>query len=516
MQIVDNHSLLLVTKKYRQIDNLIPRSKVLEVKGDKGKVLVNWGPEEVRLLRNLKIKDVPHPILGQYGWPGVYQPFAHQRETAAFLASNPRCLNLSEAGTGKTSAAAWAADYLMAQGIIKRCLIICPLSIMDTAWRSDLFKTCMHRTVGIASGSREKRKEIIEGDYEFVIINYDGVKVAQDALASGGFDLIIADEATALKNPGTHRWKSVAALVKPATWLWLMTGTPAAQSPMDAYGLARLVNPGNVPKFITAWKYRVMRQVTQYKWVPREDAYDQVYEALQPAIRFTKEDCLDLPEMLYTDRHVELTKQQMFYYRQILEDKEAIANGAEITAVHAASQMNKLLQVSQGAAYSNDKEVVEFDISHRLAELVDVIHNTRHKVLVFVPFRHVLERLETDLRARHFRVASIHGGTSATARAQTIRAFQTQDDPHVLLMIPQAAAHGITLTRADTVVWWGPVASAELYLQGNARAHRAGQSNKVTVVRLAGSPVEKRLYQMLDGRLDAHAGLVELYRQELA
>lgn len=516
MQIVDNRALLLVTKKYQQITSLIPKSKLLEVQQDRGKVLVNWGPDEVRLLRNLKIKDVPHPILGQYAWPGVYTPFAHQRDTAAFLASNPRCLNLSEAGTGKTSAAAWAADYLMSRRIIKRCLIVCPLSIMDTAWRADLFRTCMHRTVGIASGSRNKRLEIINGDYEFVIINYDGVKIVRDALAASGFDLVIADEATALKNPATDRWKAFASLITSSTWVWLMTGTPAAQSPVDAYGLARLVNPDAVPKFATAWKYRVMRQVTQYKWVPREDAYDQVYEALQPAIRFTKEDCLDLPEILYTDRHVEMTKQQWHYYRKITQDKSAIAGGAEITAVHAAAMINKALQISQGCAYSDEREVVEFDISNRLDELVDVIRNTRHKVLVFVPFRHVLERLEEELRKRHFKIASIHGGTAAGTRANIIKAFQSTNEPDVLLMIPQAAAHGITLTRADTVVWWGPVASAELYIQGNARAHRAGQSNKVTVVRLAGSPIEKRLYDVLDGRLDAHVGLVELYRQEFA
>ena len=84
-----------------------------------------------------------------------------------------------------------------------------------------------------------------------------------------------------------------------------------------------------------------------------------------------------------------------------------------------------------------------------------------------------------------------------------------------MLMIPQAAAHGITLTRADTVVWWGPTPSAELYLQGNARAHRAGQTNKVTVVRLQGSSVERRVYSMLDGKVNMHTGLVDLYRQEI-
>ena len=149
-------------------------------------------------------------------------------------------------------------------------------------------------------------------------------------------------------------------------------------------------------------------------------------------------------------------------------------------------------------------------------ELLDVIEQTDHKVIVFVPFRHALEMLEQALAKAGIATESIHGGVSAGQRAESIKRFQTEERPKALLLIPQAAAHGITLTKADTVVWWGPVPSAELYLQGNARAHRAGQVNKVTVVRLQGSPVERRVYAMLDGKVDLHQGLVDLYRQEIA
>jgi SNF2 family DNA or RNA helicase len=136
-----------------------------------------------------------------------------------------------------------------------------------------------------------------------------------------------------------------------------------------------------------------------------------------------------------------------------------------------------------------------------------------------VPFRHVLETLYEELVA-HFgdanQVEAIHGSVAAGARADIIKRFQTEDKPKVLLLIPQATAHGITLTRADQVVWWGPIPSTETYLQGNARAHRAGQVNKVTVTHLQGSPVEKRMYAMLQGKIDMHHDLVELYRQEIA
>jgi SNF2 family DNA or RNA helicase len=516
VQVIDNKAIMFVTKNSEQITALIPKSKVVERNGDKAKMLVNWGFTETRLLRNLQIKNVPSPILGRYKWPGVYTPFDHQRETAAFLTIHPRCLVLSEAGTGKTSAAAWAADYLMQQGQVKKVLIVCPVSIMDTAWRSDLFKTVMHRTVAIATGPKQRRVQVIEGNYDFTIINFDGVKVIRKELEAAKFDLVIVDEATAIKSVSTDRWKALASLLTPATRLWLMTGTPAAQSPIDAYGLAKLVNPSLVPRHFGAFRDLVMVKVTQFKWMPKRDAQDTVYSVLQPAIRFTKEECLDLPDMLYTTREVPLTKQQKHYYDLIRREMIATAAGEEITAVNAAGVLNKLLQISQGVSYTTDKEVIQFDVSDRINELLDVIHQTSHKVIVFVPFRHALDMLYDALLKAGISSEVIHGGVSGGQRAEIIKRFQTEDSPKVILLIPQAAAHGVTLTRADTVVWWGPIPSAELYIQGNARAHRAGQKNAVTVVRLQGSPVEQRVYAMLDGKVDLHQGLVDLYRQEIA
>jgi SNF2 family DNA or RNA helicase len=514
MEIVQDRALLFRTRAADQITALIPKSKVLD-DSDEPQILVNWGFEEVQLLRNLGVKNVPSPIVGRYKWPGIFAPFVHQKTTAEFLTLHPRCFVFNEAGTGKTSAAAWAADYLMQQGRVTRVLVVCPVSIMETAWRSDLFKTVMHRTVAIAMGSKEQRRKVIAGNFEFVIINFDGVKVVADELRNGGFDLIIVDEANAIKSVTTERWKAIASLVKANTRLWLMTGTPASQSPLDAYGLAKLVNPDGVPRFFGAFRDKVMIKVTQYKWMPRPAARDIVHAALQPAIRFTKDECLDLPDMLYTTRDVPLTTQQQKYYDAIRKEMITVAAGAEITASNAAGMLNKLLQISQGAAYTDDRDVVSFDMSNRFNELVSVIESTDNKVLVFVPFRHSLEVLHEDLLKAGYTVEAIHGDVSPTRRAEIIKQFQSEDDPRILLLVPQATAHGITLTRADQVVWWGPVPSTEIYMQANARAHRAGQTNKVTVTHLQGSPVERRMFHMLQNKIDMHLSLVDLYRQEI-
>ena len=357
MEIIDNKALLLTLRNPRRVTTVIPKSRELP----NNQVLVHWGLDEAQVLKNLRVKNVPSPIIGRYDWPGQYKPFDHQKTTAAFLTMNRRAFCLNEQGTGKTGSVIWAADYLLKQKRIRRVLVICPLSIMDSAWRADLFKFAMHRSVDIAYGAKDKRKAIINGNSEFVIINYDGVEIVAEDIANGGFDLIVVDEANAYKNVQTKRWKVLNSLVKNDTWLWMMTGTPAAQSPLDAYGLAKLVNPQGVPKFFTTFRDMVMIKLNNFRWLAKENATQTVYDCLQPAIRYTKDECLDLPEMTYVRRNVELTKQQQKYYDLLKKRMVIQASGEEITSVNAAVNMSKLLQISCGAVYSDTGETLEFD-----------------------------------------------------------------------------------------------------------------------------------------------------------
>lgn len=508
MQIHDNQVLLLNLREPSRVTSVIPKSTEL----DEHRVAVRWGLDEVRTLRNMDIK-APSPIEGRYEWTGSYAPFDHQKKTASFMTLNRRSFCFNEQGTGKTASAIWAADYLLNEGVVNRVLIICPLSIMDSAWRADLFTFAMHRSVDIAHGAKEKRKKIIEGDAEFVIINYDGVEIVKDAVANGGFDLIIVDEATHYKNAQTKRWKTLNKLLKPDTWLWMMTGTPAAQSPLDAYGLAKLVNPKAVPRFFGSFRDQVMVKITQFKWVAKETATDTVFNALQPAIRFTKDECLDLPPMVYTKREVELTSQQKKYYKELKSKAMMRASGEEITAANAAVAMNKLLQISSGAVYTDAGATLEFDIKNRYKVLREVIDESSKKVLVFVPFKHTIDVLTDRLNGEGIAAEYIRGDVSANKRTDIFNRFQTQEEPKVLVIQPQAAAHGVTLTAANTVVWWGPTSSLETYAQANARVHRSGQDQKCTVVQLQGSYVEKRVYSLLDSRIDVHTKMIDLYNE---
>jgi SNF2 family DNA or RNA helicase len=515
MQIIDNKALVIRTKNPERITTAIKKSKKLEQNGDVTEVAVHWGLEEAQVLKKLGVRDVPSPIDRDYNWPGIYKPMAHQRDTASFLTLHKRAFCFNEQGTGKTASSIWASDYLLNIGAIKRVLVICPLSIMQSAWQADLFKFAVHRSVDIAYGDRTKRKNIICGVAQYIVINYDGINIVANEIKKGGFDLIIIDEANAYKNPRTERFKILKAITNHDTWIWMMTGTPAAQSPLDAYGLAKLCIPERTPMLYSMYRDSVMYQLSRFKWVPKPNAIAAVHNLLQPAIRYTKKECLDLPDVTHTSRFAPMSAQQLKYYNQLKKDFLINAVGEDVSAVNAAANLNKLLQISCGAVYTDTKNVIEFDAASRLAVIKEVIEEATNKVLVFIPYTHALNLVHDYCVKNNITAEIINGSVSATKRTDIFKRFQENDEPRVLLIQPQAAAHGVTLTAANVVVWYAPVTSSETYLQANARVHRQGQKNPVTVVHVEGSPVETKLYAMLQNKIDFHSKIIDLYKNEI-
>lgn len=820
MEIIDNKAISLRTRYPARITETIEHSAHL---GD-GHVLVKWTMENAQSLVDLGFKQTPSPISREYNYPGFYKPFAHQRTMAEFTTLNRKCFNFGDMGLGKSSATIWAADYLMTKGLIKRVLVIAPLSILRSAWESDIFQTAIHRTVGIAHGTRDQRIKIINGDCEFVIINHDGIKTVVKELAAARFDLIVVDECTAFKDTGSDRWKALKALVLKETYLWMLTGTPAANNPVDAYGIAKLVNPDGVPRFANSWKDLTMFKISMFTWVPKVNARDLVHKAMQPAIRFDKKDCLDLPPIVYQTREINMTPAQAVYYKRMKSEMLMDAAGQQITAVNAGVLLGKLLQIACiaedtevltasgwkeitrvkpsdmvwdgiewvnccgivykgykhvveldgvemtpdhkvltvsgwatakeiqngyadgrfdrdkvripnsnmscwkeqqeehtvenevrlryggsayrvefkeseqavpkivrvqeegtdaassrnaledghsfiqqvaktacamyvskrqglrqlwrardyflrtmerffkllrghgtdvqagtfvgqnrqqqgvfkrelqmehsygtreqhevecldryaerkndsrtsgegvqpeesntlqkvqgggqrltspsktahvydvinagprnrftvrgktgemfivhncGAVYSDDGKVVDFKATTRLNEMLDVINDCPNKVLVFATYKHSFAVISEFLTKHNVKHGIINGSIGKDERNRLIKAFQHEDEIKVLLLQPRAAAHGLTLTRASTTIWFTPVPSLELWNQANARMDRPGQVNSMTVVKLVGSPVEQKIYKVLETRGADQRDLLELYREEL-
>ena len=250
--------------------------------------------------------------------------------------------------------------------------------------------------------------------------------------------------------------------------------------------------------------------------VNEAEAKQLVHEALQPAIRFTKDQCLDLPPVLTMTREVPLTPQQAKYYNLLKEQMLVQAAGETISAVNAAASVSKLLQISCGAAYTDDKEVVEFDSAPRLNVLEEILEETERKVIIFAMFRSTIDTIYNHLLKRNITAEFINGAVTPPKRADIIRRFQNEDNPRVLVMQPQATAHGITLTRADTVVFYGPLMSVEQYTQAIARADRKGQnSDKVTVIHIQGSPIEKKMFKALESKVSDNLLITQMFENEI-
>jgi SNF2 family DNA or RNA helicase len=276
-----------------------------------------------------------------------------------------------------------------------------------------------------------------------------------------------------------------------------------------------LVNPEGCPKNYSLFRDSVLYKVTQFKWAVKPQAQSIVHRILQPAIRFEKSQCLDLPKVTHVDRDAPLTPQQTKYYKLLKTQMCMQADGEQVSAVNAATNLNKLLQISGGAVYSDTGEVVQFDVSNRINAVLEVIRETNRKVLVFVPFTHTIELLRDVMAKEKISCEVINGKVNLNKRSQIVADFQSLPDPRVLIIQPQAASHGLTLTEADTIIWYAPVTSVETYLQANARIDRPGQKHPMTIVHISGSEVEHKLYKMLRGNIENHQKIIDLYRQEI-
>jgi len=511
MQIIENKALLFTYHEPARIIESIKKSVLLPT----GELLVHWSMKSAMELVRLGVQNVPSYIKKDYPYPGLDQPMSHQRLMAEFYTLYKRCFNFSIMGSGKSRSTIWAADCMMRLGLVKRALIVAPLSILRTAWEADIFKTAMTRSVGIAVGDCKRRQKIIESGCEFCIINHDGLTSSRLDLKRAGFDLVIVDECSAVQNATTHRWKALNSLLTEDIFLWLLTGTPAANSPLQAYGLAKLVNPDGVPKFFSGWKDMTMNKVSLFTFVPKITAQDTVFKAMQPAIRFGKEDCPELPPVTFMEREFDMDKTQAKYYSEMKSQLLMVAADKKITAVNSGVLMGKLLQIAAGAVYSDDGSVIDFRASTRMQEMVDVINECGEKVLVFAQYRHNISMIAKHLEGLGIECAVIQGDTPHDTRKLYIDTFQNTSTLKVLILQPKVAAHGITLTAASTIIWFSPVASLETWLQANARIDRIGQQNKMTVVKLIGAPIERKVYGVLEKRGAAQSDLLELYRTEL-
>lgn len=460
-----------------------------------GNRVVPHGLRETLMLRHLGF-TVPNPIDYYYNWAGG-RPYAVQVATCRMLVENPRAYVLNHMGTGKTKTALWAWDYMNKHGLAKKMLVVAPLSTLSFVWAREVFNTLPGRKVQVLHGSKRQRLERLAQDADVYVINHDGLKVIESELqCRADIDTLIIDELAVYRN-NSDRSKRMRKFAQRFTIVWGMTGAPMPNEPTDVWAQCQIITPGRVPKFQGHARDMLMTHVNNYLWRPKPNAVDTAFGWMQPSCRYSLEDVVELPALISRTIDVALSADQDKVYKRVSTAMSAMVKDRQITALNAGAAMNKLLQIAGGWVYTKNPEFVRLDPSPRIVALADLIRSCDEKVLVAIPYRHMIEGISNILSMKGVDIehCCVHGDT--TDRERLFGLFQNTDKFKTMLVHPQCVSHGLTLTAASMIIWYLPITSLETYDQFNARITRIGQTNKQQILHLQSTPVEKKIYRML-------------------
>lgn len=453
------------------------------------------------------------PIVKEYNFPikpGL-TPFAHQVATADFLTQNKRAFVFNEIGTAKTLSALWANDYLKRKGQIVRTLIVSPLSTLLRVWGDEIFFNFPQSSAVILHGSRERRLKLLAEAHDYYIINPDGLKVIHDELKlRTDITNVIVDEGAIFRNSKTDLYTEIdtVAGAKSGRDVWWMTGSPMPNAPTDIWAQARIINPNLVPTYFTRFRNQVMTKITNFKWVAKKGWESTVYAMLKPAVRYKRDECIDLPPCITEDREVAMSADQARAYSSMVESLVVEMGEGKITAANEGVKLGKLLQIAGGAVYNQEGETFTFDCKPKFTALRGEIEAAGNKAIVFSAYKHLGAKI-TEYLSKGLKVAQINGDTAIGIRNHIFSDFQ-DGDLQVIVAHPQCMAHGLTLTASHTAIWTTPSQSYEHYEQANGRITRPGQKHKQVIVHLYTSEVERSVYKRLKGKGSMQGLLLEL------
>jgi hypothetical protein len=491
-------------------------------------------PNSIEAMQRLARLGYPvvSPILHEYDWPGRVTPFPQQYHMAAFMTLHPRCFNLSDMRTGKTLSTLWAADYLMSKGLIKKMLILAPLSTIYRVWEDAIFTHFLgRRTCAVLYGDQARRLSRSEEDRDFYIINHDGLSVGNGHGPGGPYlgdlarslrdradiDAICLDEGSLYREPTTRRYRTLrevsggsgsAQHVPPKPYFWHLTGTPTPNAPTDAWAQVRLVRQDYRESF-TGFKERTMVRVTAFKWAPKPGAAKAASDILQPAIRYDRHQCLGTMPVKPEIVDIELTPAQKKAMTYLKRDLRLTLKGVVVDAINEASLRLKLIQISCGAVYGEGREIHKVDAQPRLAAVEELIELSPNKVLVFASLTNVVDLLYSEL-SKKFTVARVTGSTPAAARNRIFMDFQGNGKERVIVADPRCMSHGLTATAADTIVWFSPCEQPETFAQASVRIEGADQKDKLAVYCLAATPAEREIYRRLESKERLQGAILDL------
>lgn len=466
--------------------------------------------------------DVPASIRTTYDWCGG-TPFEIQIRSAEMLTENPRSYLLNSMGTGKTRVVLWAFDYLRKLGIVKKMIVVGTLSGLTFTWGHEILKATPHLRWAVLHGSAAKRRKLLANpDIDIYIINHDGLKILEkELIARKDIDVFCIDELATFRN-NVGRTKCCKRIADSKVIVWGLTGSPIPNAVTDAYQQIKIITPWRVPKYYGPFRDELQYKVSQWKWVNKPGAIDRVFDYFQPSVRYTLDDIMELPEAYVPPpQRTDLGPDQTRIYDSLRKYAVAAVGSGQISAINAGVVMSKLLQTASGWLYDSKRQIYKLDGDARIHAMIDIVDAAQGKTIVFVNYLHALQGVYDALYNRAMAMPKevrdahvphlINGDTPPKARTAILNTFQN-DDSHrgPLVVFPKCVSHSVTLTAADTAIWFGPPLSAETYDQANARIRRVGQKRKQLFVHLASTPMEMQVYKLLTNRLLQQDSLLAL------
>jgi SNF2 family DNA or RNA helicase len=459
------------------------------------------------------------------------KPFDHQQKAWEDSWAADYYALFMEMGTGKSKVAIDTIGALYKAKRISAALILAPKGVYDnwvkgeipTHLPDDIERMIVRWTPSTAKKFQEDMKELVYGEFDGLkvfVMNVEalstprGTKAAYFFLKENPDNIMVVDESTTIKNRKATRTKNIMMLAKDATYKRILTGSPVTKSPMDLYSQCMFLSPEALG-FSSYYAFQNRYALVQKRKMGTR-AFQEIvgYRRLDElnlkldrfSNRILKEQCLDLPDKMYIRRDVELTDEQKRVYKQM--KKLALAkleNGELATTASVLTQIMRLQQICCGHLQPDEGEIQALD-NNRLRELLEITDELQGKAIIWATYTHDIQQVANALRDRFGpeAVATYYGATPQDERQEIVERFQEKDGPlRFFVGQPKTGGYGITLTAANTVIYYSNSYDLEIRLQSEDRAHRIGQSRKVTYIDLV-SPdtIDEKVLKALRSKID--------------
>ena len=455
------------------------------------------------------------------------KPFEHQLKALKESWNRQVWAWFMEMGTGKTKVCIDNIAVLYDKGKIDRALVIAPNGIKRN-WRNELsvhMPDHVNYRVAVWSASPKKKEKdeleqlsVMTDDLTILIMNIEafstqrGAEFARKFIFSGSCFMVV-DESTTIKNHAARRTKNIMKIAKLAKYRRIMTGSPVTKSPLDLYSQLEflggwILDQSNYYAFRARYAVIVQRSVGTHSFqhIIRYQRLDELQDKLKDcSTRVLKSDCLDLPEKLYTKRSVAMTPEQLKAYVEMKKSAITFFENNPMTAASVLTQMIRLHQITCGHVKTDDGEVKAIK-NNRIKELLQVLQETDGKVIIWAVYRHDIQTIEKEIADEYGKetVASYYGDTKDSIRQSIVDDFMDSDSNlRFFIGNPKTGGYGLTLTSSHTVVYYSNDYSLEVRMQSEDRAHRIGQTNKVTYVDLmAEGTIDEKIVKALNNKID--------------